>query len=268
MKDRDSMFKSVALVLLAVLPAILIATFVYKKDKNKEPLSMMVILFCFGIISSLAVITISYLLEYIFPVLAKDTQVMSLFELFIKTFIEIALIEELCKWLVVYFMGYNNKLFDETYDVIIYAVFVTLGFATFENVIYVLENKTFGVAIQRALLSIPGHVAYGIFMSYYLCLARIGKLKNNRKEEKKCIVKSIIVPTIFHGIFDFCLFTGKTIFIVIFIAFVVTLFFMAFQILRELYKMNASLLSIKRTCNNCGRIIYGDVCYNCKTRQD
>ena len=262
------MIKSLILLLLAILPTVLIGIYVYKNDKHKEPISILLLLFILGIISALTVIFLSYLLELIIPTFTKSIYQMNIIELVLKTFIEVALIEEICKWVIVYFIGYKNKEFDETYDVIIYAIFVGLGFATFENISYIFDHNAINVAIQRGIFSVPGHVSYAIFMSYYLCLAKISSLKGNKSKEKINILKSILVPTLLHGVYDFCLFTEKNIYIIVFFAFSVILFLMAFQQLRQLYKSNATLLNIKKTCSNCGQSYYGNICPRCRHRQD
>lgn len=261
------MVKSIILVILAVLPTFIIGYYVYKNDKHKEPFRILISLFLFGIVSAIGVIGLSAVLEKLIPILAKDTSIMNIPELFIKVFIEIAFIEELCKWFIVYFLGYKNLEFDETYDIIIYSIFVALGFATIENIIYILREHTIQIAVERAIFSVPAHTAYAIFMSYYLCKAKINRLKGNNKE-KVDIAFSIIVPTIAHGIFDFCLFANNEFYLIMFFSFTIVLFIMAFQRLRALYKNNASLFSIKRSCKNCGYIFYGLKCPNCNTRQD
>lgn len=260
------MVKSILLVILAVLPTFVIGYYVYKNDKHKEPFRILISLFLFGIVSAIGVIGLSAVLESFIPLFTKDTSIMNVQELLIKVFIEIAFIEEVCKWFIIYFLGYKNLEFDETYDIIIYAIFVALGFATIENIIYILKENTIQIAVERAIFSVPAHTAYAIFMSYYLCKAKINRLKGN--SEAKDIACSIIVPTIAHGIFDFCLFANNEFYLIMFFSFTIVLFIMAFQRLRELYKNNASLFSIKRTCKNCGYIFYGLKCPNCKTRQD
>lgn len=45
-------------------------------------------------------------------------------------------VEEFVKWFVLYHIIYNHTEFDEPYDGILYAVAVSLGFATVENVLY------------------------------------------------------------------------------------------------------------------------------------
>ena len=56
---------------------------------------------------------------------------------FIYVFLFVALIEEGSKFLMTYILGYNNKEFDEVYDMIVDASFVSLGFAFYENLIYI-----------------------------------------------------------------------------------------------------------------------------------
>lgn len=256
------------LIIAALLPAVLISWFVYKKDRVKEPMKLLILLFLLGVCSAFLVIFISAILEIFFPFLAYATSQLSIAELLIQVFIEVALVEEVCKWLIVYKFGYKNKAFDETYDVIVYAVFVALGFATFENLLYVLENNSLSIALLRAVLSIPAHVSFEILMGYFLCMAKIYKLKNNTKKVKQSIIKSILVPTIMHGIYDFCLFVDKPIFFMFFVIFVIVLFTIAFLQLKETYKENASLLAIKKQCKKCKLIYQGNNCPRCGSRQD
>ncbi len=258
--------KSILLIILAILPTILISLYVYKKDKHKESLGILITLFCLGIFSAVAVIIISIITSQFIPIFNKETYQMNTIELLLSTFISVALTEELCKWIVVYFLGYRNKEFDETYDIIIYAIFTTLGFATFENILYVLDTNTIQIAVQRALFSIPAHTSYAIFMSYYLCLAKINRIKNDKAKEMDNLIKSIVFPTIIHGIFDFCLFADKAIYLTLFYFFTGVLFILAFQKLKESYKINASLKDIKRVCDKCGSVFYGDICQECHTK--
>ena len=77
------------------------------------------------------------------------------------------------------------------YDIVVYAVFVALGFAAFENILYVFDLQSIQVGIFRGLLAIPGHVCDGIAMGYYLSLAKYHEQKGNKQEEKRNKIKSI-----------------------------------------------------------------------------
>ncbi len=92
---------------------------------------------------------------------------------FFDSFFLAAIPEEISKWLVLYWIVWKSREFDEHYDGIIYAVFVSLGFALVENIMYVV-NRGMGVALIRAVLSVPGHGSFGVLMGYYFSLAKFG----------------------------------------------------------------------------------------------
>ena len=235
----------IILIIVSILPAIIIGFYAYKIDKRKEPIPLLLLMFFMGVTSSIAVLGISTVLEFINPAFAKSTDSMNFLELFVKVFFEIAFVEEICKWTVIYLLGYKNKEYDESYDIIVYAIFVALGFASLENLIYVLNANSVHLAFQRGLFAIPGHVAYGIFMSYYLTVAKIHNVRRDNLEFM-ALVKSILIPVIIHGIYDFCVFTNNTLFTVLFYIFVVVLFAISFLKLRNLANSNANMKQIKR----------------------
>ena len=152
------------LLFLAVIPVIVICTYIYLKDRNKEPWSLLIKLFVLGISSCFLVLMISGVLFEIFPFMNKDTAYMTFFEVMAYAFIGVAFIEELCKWLMVYIGSYTNKAYDELYDGIVYSVYVSLGFAFLENLLYVFKNQSIVVGISRGLLAVPGHACDAVFM--------------------------------------------------------------------------------------------------------
>jgi len=79
-------------------------------------------------------------------------------------------IEETFKFLVVYLFIYRNVEFDEPMDGLTYGVACALGFATVENIFYVLGSHAGAVpvAVVRALLSVPGHALWATLWGYGL----------------------------------------------------------------------------------------------------
>ncbi len=268
------------LIFLAILPVILIAKYVYDKDKNKEPMRVLSKLLVGGVAACFLTLAISYTLSFIFPtsftlnISAND----SFFKVLLQCFIYIALIEEGSKLIMTYSLSYKEKAFDEIYDIIIYAVFVSLGFAAFENILYVLGQAGTGPAITtgilRGLLAVPGHAIYGMYMGYYLSLAKLANIEGNKTEEKKNIIKSLIIPTILHGTYDLCcLSAGKSgIIIIVFLIFVITMYIISIKKLKFVATNNRLLIPtsnerpIPKYCSNCGTPANGLFCEQCGHR--
>ena len=79
----------------------------------------------------------------------------------------VGIVEELCKFAVVRFKPYRSPYFDEPMDGLVYAAAASLGFASLENAVYVLQ---FGpeVMIIRAPVSTLAHLVYGSIWGYAL----------------------------------------------------------------------------------------------------
>ena len=243
------------LLLAAVLPVILLCFYIYKKDINKEPKGMLTKIFIFGMLICIPVIILELLVGSVIDPQESD----SIIYIFIGTFISIAFIEELFKWFVVRGFGYNSKNFDEIYDVIVYAVFASLGFACLENIGYVVQNG-FGVAVLRALLSVPGHMCDGVLMGYFLSKAKVNSLNRNNALAKKNMILSLLVPTIAHTIFDACL-TAGSFYILVFLVFHIGLTIYCFITVNKMSKIQQNITSNVKDGNIVGDT-QGNVMYN------
>jgi len=251
----------ILLLIISILPIILIGYYLYKKDKNKEPKGLLFLLFFGGILSCVYVIFISVFLNFI-PVFQMDFNKLNFIEKIINIFIGISLVEELSKWLILYLISYNHKEFDELYDMIIYATFVSLGFACFENILYVLEGG-FTVGILRAVLAVPGHVWDAVFMGEYLGIAKICRLNGRKDLEKKNILLSIIIPFVLHGIYDFCLELENYLAITLFFVFVVIMYIISIKKIKKIALVDSKILKKIHYCSNCGNEVNGNYCSNC-----
>lgn len=193
------------LLLLAVLPAIVLIRFVYRLDKiEKEPRGLLIKLFLGGALSTVFAVIFGTLLEAV-NIFDEGTTLFLIFDNFIAT----ALVEECGKYLVMKKLTWKNREFNYSFDAVVYAVVTSLGFATLENILYVFEGGI-AVALMRAVLSVPGHAIFGVFMGYHYGLS-----KRNGRVTKA----TVLIPMLIHGFYDFCLSTESTLMIVIFIAF-------------------------------------------------
>lgn len=232
---------TIMLIILAVLPSVFIGTIIYKNDVvEKEPKEFLRKLFALGVALSAIVILLTGVLQFIIPFLAQDLKTLSGLELFISMFLSVALIEEGCKWLTFKLVAWNSKNFDYIYDAIVYSVFISLGFATIENVLYVV-NGGLWVALVRSICSVPGHAYFGITMGYYLGLAKQATINGNKEIRKKNLFLSIIIPTTLHTIFNFCLFTQSTTGLIFYLVFLVLLFVSSTKKIKQLSRITSSM---------------------------
>ena len=199
---------SYILLVAAIIPIIALCAFIYTKDKNKEPKGLLALLFGLGFASVFPILICELLFGFIFPM----SEAHGFISVFLHVMFGVALYEESFKWLITKFVGYNNKNFDEVFDVIVYSVFASLGFACFENIMYVFQNGLFN-ALTRALLSIPGHTCFAISMGYFFSKAKVGQINGNKDVYSKNIILSLVIPIILHTFYDAFLFnsTAQTI---------------------------------------------------------
>ena len=61
------------------------------------------------------------------------------------------------EWILFHMIIYPNKNFDEPFDGIVYSVFVGMGFATPENLIFVMQGSS-SLALLRMVSAIPAHL--------------------------------------------------------------------------------------------------------------
>ncbi len=108
----------------------------------------------------------------------------------------IGLIEEGLKFVAVFYGVYRHAEFNEVLDGIVYAVAASLGFATVENIGYVLGGGV-GVGIVRAILSVPGHAFFGALMGFYL-----GVAKFSGPAETRWMARGLGLAVLAHAAFD------------------------------------------------------------------
>ncbi len=246
----------------SALPVFLVGKYIYSKDKNKEPKKLLIKLFLGGIFATVLTIIITLLLQIFFPLLAADESKLNSAELLIYVFLGVALIEEFSKWIMLYKISYNDRAFDELYDMIIYGAFVALGFAFFENLFYVYESGI-GTAFVRGLFSVPGHACDGVVMGYLLGIAKINSVRGKKGLEARYKLLSIFVPTLLHGFFDYCLMIESITFIGLFLIFVIILFAFSAKKIKRVSRMNLRFRFKNKFCPNCGTSVSSHFCPNC-----
>ena len=245
------------LIIAAIIPVAILCYYVYKKDVNKEPKGLLAKIFIFGILIAIPTVFAELLVEKLLSPLESNT----LIYIFVYTFLGVAIVEEFFKWLVVRTIGYNSKNFDELYDIIVYAVFSSLGFACFENILYVLGNGL-STAIMRAILSIPGHMCFGVLMGYYMSKAKVNSLNGNHDLATKNMILSILIPTIAHTAYDAFIAAGvqiSALYIILFFISDIIIVVFGIKIVNKMSKIQQNISNNLKegniTTNNQGNLI-------------
>lgn len=223
--------KSITLFLMAVIPAAALCVYIYKKDRtDKEPVSLLLKLFLLGALITVPTSIIEGITEPVirgifsaYGDVSSMPFIIYIFYQFIYNTFGIALVEEGMKWYVVTKTTKRNGNFNSLFDGVIYSVFVSLGFAALENIMYVFNSNSFAdgfsIAFARFFTSVPGHMFFSVAMGYCYSMWHIFDLakqceaayvSNGIVKQKglpfdgeNWLRRSIIYPTAIHGIWDF-----------------------------------------------------------------
>ena len=108
--------------------------------------------------------------------------------------------EETCKFLAVRLLAYRSQFFDEPGDGLAYSAAASLGFASLENLLYVIM---FGPAVMllRAPLSTVAHVIFGSLWGYALGL----QVRSGRRRIWQTVA-GIVAGAVAHGLFNVAVF--------------------------------------------------------------
>jgi RsiW-degrading membrane proteinase PrsW (M82 family) len=179
----------IAVIGAAIAPGIAILSYFYLRDNfQPEPISMVVRSFIFGVLLVIPIMVLQHIMQVEWHV--KDTLLADVFTS--------AVVEEFFKWMVVYFTAYKHVEFDEPYDGIVYAVAVSLGFATLENLFYLIINGV-NIAYWRAFLPVSSHALFAVWMGYYLGRA---KFSFRTREEYSLLWVSVGLPMALHAVYN------------------------------------------------------------------
>jgi RsiW-degrading membrane proteinase PrsW (M82 family)/ribosomal protein S18 acetylase RimI-like enzyme len=183
---------------LAIAPGLAICLYIFYRDKyNREPAFTLLMSFVWGLLTVLPAIV----LELAADTLATETVT----GIIISSFFFVALVEEFCKFLPLRYYALSRKSFDEPLDGIVHSVMIGMGFATLENIGYVLTAPNgLQVGMMRMFTSVPGHATFAVIMGYYA-----GKAKFDFARRKALLLKGVLLATFFHGAYDSCLFLTK-----------------------------------------------------------
>ncbi len=188
-------------IAIALAPGIAICLVIFYKDiYNREPKLNLIVSFFLGALAIIPAALVEQNFDYV-----NDGTVPGLA---LYTYAIIALSEEFSKFLGLRLYSYPKKSFDEPLDGIVYCIMVGMGFATLENLLYVIKYAQLGqgleVGLKRMFLSVPAHATFAVVMGYF-----VGKAKFATKNKFLLLLAGLLGAVFFHGTFDFFLFAKE-----------------------------------------------------------
>ena len=183
------------LIIIALAPVFIIAIYIYIRDKyEREPIRLLLISLVIGCVITIPVVVIEGLLS------ARGQAFEGLASAAWNAFVVAACTEEIFKLMALYLLIWRNRHFNEKFDGIVYASFISLGFAGVENILYVTEGGL-SVGITRAFTAIPAHALFGVIMGYQFGLARF--YPNERSWR---FFLALLIPTLLFVFIPFLIF--------------------------------------------------------------
>lgn len=219
------------LIALALAPALICLIYIFIRDKyEKEPIRLLIIGVLAGALITLPIIRTSGFIVVLMPITLSQFG-----EAVFTSFAVAGFTEEGFKFAVLFFLIWHNRNLNEKMDGIVYAVFISLGFAAVENFLYVLHPQMGGMqtALSRALVSVPSHGFFGVLMGYYFAMAKF-----EPQARTKYIILAFVVPWAVHGAYNTLLLSGNTWLMVVFVPFVAIMWWNGLQKIKK--HLNAS----------------------------
>ncbi len=222
---------SFTISLVALLPALVLCAYIYRKDRvEKEPLHLLALLFIAGAAAYLPTIWLKGLIGTGIDALFVHAVTYSVHGLPVygtagamlghkglTALLGVALVEESLKWGLLTLLTRRSRHFNCLFDGVVYAAFVSLGFAAAENLQYAWLNGC-DTLLLRTVVSVPGHLFFGILMGFGFslwhiysvaaaseeALLRIGRIQDRKiKSAGLWMAFSLAVPILLHSIYTF-----------------------------------------------------------------
>ncbi len=218
------------LIAAAVIPAVILLVHVERLDRlEKESPGLLISLIVFGVIAtSVAALGERIGIALLSRSFAQETVLCDI----LLYFGVVAFSEEGAKYVLLKRRTWRHPEFNCQFDGVVYGVFVSLGFALWENIGYV---AMFGLttALIRAVTAVPGHACFGVFMGAWYGMAKRREGAGDEEGSKRMRVRAILVPALLHGFYDFVASRDSGASSLIFVLFVILMFVTAYRLVRH-----------------------------------
>lgn len=211
------------LLITSLAPVLIILFYIYIRDRyEREPLGLLGRALLAGMLIVIPVFFVERFLVNMMPVSGQIPSAAY------NAFLVAGLTEEAFKFMALLLLVWRSPNFNEKFDGIVYAVFVSLGFAAIENILYVAQGGT-QTALVRGVTAVPAHALFGVTMGYYVGIARMYE-----ELRKRYLLLALLLPVLLHGTYDFILMVGIEWLLAVFFVYVIFLYFYGMRKMRIL----------------------------------
>jgi len=252
-------------LILAFAPGIFWLWIVRRRDRLRpEPRSLVVRTFLWGVLVAFPVSGLESLMILLVEPGAMDfiqSGSVSFGTAAYVSFVVAGVTEELGKYLVVKKTVYGSPYFDEPMDGLVYSSAAALGFASIENVGYML---TYGweAILLRGPVSTLAHVLFSAMWGYPLGLNKVRKTGTKTR-----VWFGLVCAMITHGLFNFLIFAGNGYNLLVIPLFLVAgaAFVLMLRRAPRLSPFKGMVGQLMTDCPNCGSKIpnSADFCTSC-----
>ena len=217
----------------AVVPALVFMIYIYNHDKTeKEPGKLLLRCVAGGCLSAFAAMILetgaTWLMDWYFS-RHGATEV----QYAVMTAIMVGLCEEGAKYFFLKRATWKSPEFNYLFDGMVYAVFVSLGFAALENILYVFSYGNLSVALQRAVLTIPAHASFAVYMGIFYARAKNMEVIGNAYGAMMNQWLAYLCAVFLHAVYDGAIMISSDASMIFFYVFVIVLDIMVFRTIRH-----------------------------------
>lgn len=220
------------LLTVAIAPGLALFSYFYlRKQIAKEPSKTLFHTFLYGAIMTFPIMFVQHVFE--------EEAIFS--NSFFINVVFTSGLEEFFKWLILIIAIFRHVEFEDAYDGILYGASVSLGFATVENILYLLTYGT-DIAFMRALLPVSSHALFGVVLGYYFGRAKFAE----ESFKKKYLLYAFLAPYSLHFTYN-SIFAVQELFLYLIIPFM--LFLWWFGLTRVKYAHTFAMQQFRRKAN-------------------
>ena len=181
------------LLLLALVPGLAIALFIYLRDiREPEPYGLLFLSALYGSTAFFISRGVGFLLHNFIYIDQGD-----LVHQMISAFVFVGLLGEGFKFLFLRGITFYYKNFNQPFDGIVYAIMAGMGYAIAENLLYVIIGDA-DTAMLRMITAAPANAVFAVIMGFFL-----GEAKLHKSKMFIYSLLALLLAAIAHGYYDY-----------------------------------------------------------------